>query len=69
MIDLNVRAVVELTRGLLPAMVKRGRGAVINVSSIAAFQPVPYMAAYAATKSFILSFTEALAYELKGSGV
>jgi short-subunit dehydrogenase len=69
MVDLNVRAVLELTRGLVPAMVKRGRGAVINVSSIAAFQPVPYMAAYAATKSFILSLTEALAYELKGSGV
>lgn len=69
MIDLNVRAVVELTHGLVPPMVKRDRGAVINVSSIAAFQPVPYMAVYAATKCFILFLTEALAYELKGSGV
>ncbi len=69
MIDLNVRAVVELTRGLLPPMVKRGRGAIINVSSIAAFQPVPYMGVYGATKAFILSFTEALSYEIRGSGV
>ena len=69
MIDLNVRAVVELTRGLLPPMIARGRGAVINVSSIAAFQPVPYMGVYAATKAFILSFTEALSHEIRGSGV
>jgi short-subunit dehydrogenase len=69
MVDLNVRAVLELTRGLLPPMVKRGRGAVINLSRIAAFQPVPYMAVYAATKSFILSLTEALAYETRGTGV
>jgi len=69
MIDLNVAAVVELTLGLLPGMVKRGRGAVINVSSIAAFQPVPYMGVYAATKAFILSFTEAIAHEVKGTGV
>ena len=69
MIDLNIRAVVELTRGLLPPMVERGRGAVINVSSIAAFLPVPYMGVYAATKAFILSFTEALSHEIRGSGV
>ena len=69
MIDLNIRAVVELTRGLLPPMVERGRGAIINVSSIAAFQPVPYMGVYAATKAFILSFTEALSHEIRGSGV
>jgi hypothetical protein len=69
MIDLNVKAVVELTLGLLPAMVKRGRGAIINVSSIAAFQPVPYMGVYGATKAFILSFTEAIAHELWGTGV
>jgi hypothetical protein len=69
MIDLNVKAVVELTLGLLPGMVKRGRGAVINVSSVAAFQPVPYMGVYGATKAFILSFTEAIAHELRGTGV
>ena len=69
MIDLNVRAVVELTRGLLPPMVERRRGAIVNVSSIAAFQPVPYMGVYAATKAFILSFTEALSHEIRGSGV
>ncbi len=50
-------------------MVKRGRGAIINVSSIAAFQPVPYMGVYGATKAFILSFTEAIAHELRGTGV
>ena len=69
MIDLNIRAVVEMTRGLLPPMVARGRGAIINVSSIAAFLPVPYMGVYAATKAFILSFTEALSHEIRGSGV
>jgi short-subunit dehydrogenase len=69
MVDLNVRAVVELTRALLPPMVRRGRGGVINVSSIAAFQPVPYMAVYSATKALTLSFTEAVAYELRGTGV
>ena len=69
MIDLNVRAVVELTRGLLPPMIERRRGAIVNVSSIAAFQPVPYMGVYAATKAFILSFTEALSHEIRGSGV
>jgi hypothetical protein len=69
MIELNVRALVELTRGLLPAMVARRRGAIVNVASSAAFQPVPYLGVYAATKSFVLSFTEALAHELEGSGV
>jgi short-subunit dehydrogenase len=69
MIDLNVRAVVDLARGLLPAMVARGQGAVINVASNAAFQPVPYLSVYAATKAFVLSFTEALATELRGTGV
>lgn len=69
MIDLNVRAVVELTRGLLPPMVERRRGGIVNVSSIAAFQAVPYMGVYAATKAFILSFTEALSHEIRGSGV
>lgn len=69
MIDLNARAVVELTHRFLPAMVARRRGGVINVVSNAAFQPVPYLNVYAATKSLVLSFTEALAVELRGSGV
>ena len=69
MIDLNARALVDLTRCFLPAMVERRRGGVIAVASTAAFQPVPYLAVYAATKAFVLSFTEALATELEGTGV
>ncbi len=60
MVDLNVRAVVDLTRLFLPGIVARGRGGVLNVSSTAAFQPVPFMATYGATKAFVLSFSEAL---------
>ena len=59
MIDLNARALTELTRRFLPAMVARGRGRIVNVVSTAAFQPVPFLSVYAATKSFVLSFTEA----------
>lgn len=66
---LNVVAVVELSRLLVPGMVERRRGAVVNVASTAAFQPVPTMAVYGATKAFVLSFTEALWGELEGTGV
>jgi uncharacterized protein len=66
---LNVEAVVVLTRGLLPQMVERRRGGVINVASQMAFQPMPYFAAYAASKAFVLGLSEALAEELRGSGV
>jgi short-subunit dehydrogenase len=69
MVDLNARAVVELTRRFLPGMIARRTGGVINVASTAAFQPVPFFAVYAASKAFVLSFTEALAGELKGAGV
>jgi uncharacterized protein len=69
MLDLNVRALLDLTRRFVPPMVARGSGAVINVVSTSAFQPVPYLAVYAASKVFVLSFTEALAYELAGTGV
>ena len=69
LVDLNVRALTELTGLLLPAMVERGFGRILNVASLAAFQPVPSMAAYAASKAYVLSFSEALAEELKGSGV
>jgi short-subunit dehydrogenase len=69
MIDLNVRALVELCHLVLPAMRERGRGAICNVASTAAFQPGPNMAVYYATKAFVLSFTEALHHELKGSGI
>lgn len=69
MVRLNVESIVTLTRGLLPSMLARGRGGVVNVASTAAFQPVPYMATYGATKAFVLSFTQALATELEGTGV
>ncbi|WP_327145331.1 SDR family NAD(P)-dependent oxidoreductase [Nocardia sp. NBC_01327] len=68
-IAVNVAAVVALTRALVPGMVSRGRGAVVNIASTAAFQPIPFMAVYGATKAFVLSFTEALWGELEGSGV
>jgi uncharacterized protein len=69
MIDLNVRALTELSRLVLPAMRERRAGAILNVASTAAFQPGPNMAVYFATKAYVLSFTEALHQELKGSGV
>jgi len=68
-IDLNVTALVSLTRLFLPPMVERHRGTIVNVSSVGGFTPVPFMATYAATKAFVLSFSEALADELKGTGV
>ena len=69
MIDLNVRALVELTRAYLPGMVARRFGRVLNVASTAAFQPGPYMANYFASKAYVLSFSEALAEEVRGTGV
>lgn len=68
-IRLNVEAVVTLTHDVLQGMVQRKRGAIINVASVVAFQPFPHFAVYAATKAFVLSFTEALAVEIKGTGV
>ena len=69
MANLNVRALTELTSLVVPGMVRRGFGRILNVASLAAFQPVPGMAAYAATKAYVLALTEALSEELKGSGV
>jgi short-subunit dehydrogenase len=69
MIDLNVRALTELCHLVLPGMRERGAGAILNVASTAAFQPGPNMAVYYATKAYVLSFTEALHHELKGSGI
>jgi short-subunit dehydrogenase len=69
MVDLNSRAVLELTRRFLPGMIERKHGAVVNVVSTSAFQPVPFLAVYAASKAFVLWFTEALATELAGTGV
>jgi short-subunit dehydrogenase len=58
-----------LTRDLLPGLVQRGRGGIINIASIAAFQAIPYWSTYAATKAFVLAFGEGLAAELRGTGV
>lgn len=69
MLRLNVSAVTELTYLLLPGMLERGSGAILNVSSLSAFQPVAYMGAYAASKAYVLHFSEALHCELKGRGV
>lgn len=69
MIAVNVMALTLLTRKLLPPMVARGRGSILNVASTAAFQPGPYMAVYYATKAYVLSFSEAIAAELHGTGV
>jgi short-subunit dehydrogenase len=69
MIRVNVEALVDLTTRWLPGMVERGSGAVINVASVAAFQPIPVQSVYAATKAFVLSFSEATSSELKGTGV
>ncbi len=69
MIQVNVTALVQLTRLLLPGMLERRRGFILNVASTAAFQPGPLMAVYYATKAFVLSFSDALRNELRGSGV
>ncbi len=69
MIRLNILALIELTYHLLPAMVEARRGGIINVSSTASFQPVPYTTVYGATKAFVTSFSLGLAEELRGSGV
>ncbi len=69
LIQVNLTALTALTARFLPGMVARGRGRIVNVSSTAAFQPGPYMAVYYATKAYVLSFSEALAEELAGSGV
>ena len=69
MIELDVVAVADLCSRFLPGMVERKRGAVLNVASTAAFQPLPGQAAYGAGKAFVLSYTHSLAGELRGSGV
>lgn len=68
-IMLNVAAVVDLTHRFLPAMLARGSGSIINVASTAAFQPIPYMAVYGASKTFALSFSEALWAEYRSKGI
>jgi len=69
LINLNITALTALTHQLLGPMRQRGHGKILNVASLAAFQPVPQLAVYAATKAYVLSFSEALHEELKGSGV
>jgi len=69
LIDLNVTGLTEMLSHFLPPMVKRGKGRILNVASIAAFQPIPSLATYAATKAYVLSLTESLSEELAGTGV
>ena len=69
MIDLNVGALVELCRAVLPGMIERKSGAILNLASTAAFQPGPGMAVYFATKAFVLSFSEALHEEVAKAGI
>lgn len=65
----NVVALVDLTHAFIPAMLKQGSGAIINVSSTAGFQPLPYMAVYGSTKTFVISFSAALAQEYRRRGI
>jgi len=67
--DLNVRAVVDLTRRFLPDMLARDKGGVLNVASVEGFMPVPYQATYSATKAFLISWSRALAWEVFGTNV
>ena len=69
LLQVNVVALTHLTKLLLPEMVARGSGRILNVASTAGFQPSPFLAVYAASKAFVLSFSEALAEELAGTGV
>jgi short-subunit dehydrogenase len=69
MVQLNVAALVGISREFLPDMIADGRGVLVNIASTGAYQPCPNMAVYGATKAFVLSFTEALAYETKHSGL
>jgi uncharacterized protein len=69
MINLNILALTQLTRLFLPDMIKRKSGKILNVASTAAFQPGPLMSVYYASKAYVLSFSEAIANELEGTGV
>jgi short-subunit dehydrogenase len=69
MLQVNIVALTALTRSLLPGMIERKRGRILNVASTAAFQPGPFMAGYYATKAYVLSLSEALSEETAGTGV
>lgn len=69
LLQLNVLALTRLTREFLPDLVRTGEGALVNIASTAAYQPLPNMAIYGASKAYVLSFTEAIAYETRDSGL
>ena len=69
LVDLNVRALTELTRHYLPDMKMRGRGGILNLASVGSYGPGPNQAAYYASKAYVLSLTEAIAHESAGHGV
>jgi short-subunit dehydrogenase len=69
LVAVNVDALVRLTHAVLPGMLQRGHGKILNVASTIAFQPAPYQATYGASKAFVLSFSQALWAETRGSGV
>lgn len=69
MVGVNIAALARLTHVFLPGMLERRRGFVLNIASTAGFQPVPYFAVYAASKAFVVSFSEALHEEVRGQGV
>lgn len=69
MMELNILALSRITHRFLPSMIENGKGRILNVASVAAFVPGPLMSVYYASKSYVLSFTEALSVELKGTGV
>ena len=69
MVRTNCEALVALTGDYLPSMVEHGRGAILNLGSLIAFQPMPFQATYGATKAFVLAFSEAIHEELRGTGV
>jgi short-subunit dehydrogenase len=69
MVAVNITALMELTKLVLPGMITKKRGKILNIASIAAFQPGPRLAVYYATKAYVLSFSEAIAEEVKGTGV
>ena len=69
MIEVNIKSLTRLTHALLPDLVRAGRGAILNVSSIASLLPIPKLAVYAATKAYVTSFSEALRAEVRGTGV
>jgi short-subunit dehydrogenase len=69
MLDVNIKALTRLTHALLPELVRAGRGAILNVSSIAGYLPLPKMAVYAASKAYVTSFTEALRAEVRDAGI